>query len=308
MVNDRLWFSRNKLCNCRTSNNNFVGPLVGKALVQLHFDDKYVSSVGVDMFVILSSFTNALFEKLFCDHDDSIYTNHDVISHGLKTKSLMLVTFKTNVRKYNLKINHTYLLTDMNKDFIRLYNPHGKITSVPKKKFFECLEILGISYYENRVFNMTETINLKEFTESWRELEGDERIFYISFDLFVLENDTELLINFLENCQFNKLLAMKCYIVGEINHYNRITWISSNASLRATLQPGSHRVVLHIVASDNVVNFQNTEDFKKCLNKEENNIFVRFASSKHYTINKTDGNMIIQIKEVLQYAIDAYKW
>ena len=33
------------------------------------------------------------------------------------------------------------------------------------------------------------------------------------------------------------------------------------------------------------------------MNKEENKVFIRFASSKHYTINKTADCIIGQIKE-----------
>ena len=96
----------NKLFYSNSPKNNFLGPLLEKALIHLHFNGKYKSAKGVPAFMILSSFTNSFFEE-FRGFSDEIY---DVINHGIKTKSLIVVIFKENVQKfkYALLKNHYY--------------------------------------------------------------------------------------------------------------------------------------------------------------------------------------------------------
>ena len=91
---------------------------------------------------MLSSITNSLFEKLVFDRNDLVYKNYDFVKHGFKTKSLMVTVFKQTTRKLSLLTNHSYLLTDMNKDSVKLYNPHGKIMLVPKQTFFGSVEYI----------------------------------------------------------------------------------------------------------------------------------------------------------------------
>ena len=71
VVNDSLVFFSfplsfviNKLFYSGSCNNNFLGPLFEKALVELHFDGDYRFAEGVDPIDVFSSFSNAFYERI----------------------------------------------------------------------------------------------------------------------------------------------------------------------------------------------------------------------------------------------------
>ena len=128
VVNEKLELISNKLKYCRTYDQNFLGPLLEKALVQLHFDGKYELAEGVHAVNVLTRFINTFFERFYCIHIDNKYTQlsylgkncfttessssgqciddrtlfeiYDVITYGLETNSLMVVNFKNNLPEH----------------------------------------------------------------------------------------------------------------------------------------------------------------------------------------------------------------
>ena len=235
---------------------------------------------------MLSSLTNSLFEKLVFDRNDLVYKNYDIVKHGFKTKSLMVTVFKQTLRKLSLLTNHSYLLTDMNKDSVKLYNPHGKIILVPKQTFFGSVEYIYISYFDNKVFNMPEKINISEFTESWSvdtQFEC-EPLIYINYELFVEEENTEMLVNLLGSFILDiKLYALFFDSEGKIS-FPYEAWVTTNDSLRFRCDRGVY--VLHFRLYNNNYNADRFNDILQHLNAEENKVFIRFASSNQYMVRQ----------------------
>ena len=77
---------------------NVVGPLLEKALIKLLFNGNYELARRVNPIKVFTCFSNAFFEEF---HDTDLiglgYNVKDVIIHGKKTNSLMVITFKTTV-------------------------------------------------------------------------------------------------------------------------------------------------------------------------------------------------------------------
>ena len=280
-VNDNLWFFFNKLYYSRSSNNNFFGSLLEKALVELHFDGKYKSAEGCNKLIMLSSLTNALFEKLVFTDNFLIYENHDIILHGVKTKSLMVVSFKKTGRKFNLRPCHSYLLVDMNKDIVKLYNPHGKIMELPKQTFFGHVATVGISYFDNKVFGMPGKIKLINKIESWR-LDKDKRLdndpsLYICHDLTVVEDDTLWLVNLL--CSQNIMIEFNALIYGREDLGCQLKFhVTGNDSFRIRCKRGRYQLVYILLNND--YNVQHYNDILQCPDAEKHKIFIRYASNK----------------------------
>ena len=281
-VNDNLWCFFNKLYYSRSSNNNFFGSLLEKALVELHFDGKYKSAEGCNELVMLSSLTNALFEKLVFNRNFLIYENHDIILHGVKTKSLMVVSFKKTGRKFNLRPRHAYLLVDMNKDIVKLYNPHGKIMEVPKQTFFGHVATVGISYFDNKVFGMPGEIKLSDTIESWRQDEDPQTSLYICHNLTVVEDDTWWLVNLL--CSQNLMIEFNALIYGRDGFSTADLgcqlkfYVEGNDSIRLRCKRG--RYVLVYILRNNDYNAPHYNDILQCPDAEKHKVFIRYASNK----------------------------
>ena len=100
VVNESLTFwndsvDSNNLYYSDGMNQNFVGPLLEKALVELLFAGNYKLARSIDGAIVLTSFSNALFEEFY--DSDLVYLGYnlkDVLTHGINTNSLMVVTLK----------------------------------------------------------------------------------------------------------------------------------------------------------------------------------------------------------------------
>ena len=131
VVNESLAFWNdpvysNELYYSDGRNQNFVGPLLEKALIKLFFNGNYELARNVDPVKIITSFFNAIFEEFYnTDLNDLGYKVEDVITHGKKTNSLMVVEFKNTIPNYSISNTHAYTLIDYTEDMVKLYDPHG---------------------------------------------------------------------------------------------------------------------------------------------------------------------------------------
>ena len=298
-VNDSLPHIGSTLKYSCSFSNNSVGPLLEKALVKLHFQGNYESAEGVKAHHILTSFTNNFFEKYFNISTDLTCNLHDVIHHGMITRSLMVVTFKKNVRKYSVSQGHYYTVLEMNEKLVKLYNPHGETIFLSISKFLKKIYKLEISYFENKIFMMPEIETLEEFWETWPELQINNKISFIVYDLLVKEDDTEMLINLIEknDHKMQRVILIiaeneKENAVGKnkqvlstscLKHLQNIHY---KPSLRQNLNKGKYKIVVTF----SKYKYTNLYDDRNCLeylNNGGNKMLFRFASSKHCTVNKT---------------------
>ena len=104
----------------RSCNDSLVGPLLEKAIVQLHYGGNYESTRGINATNVLSSFTDSFFEHHLTNSKDTHFSLEELISHGLKTKSQMVVSFKKSVKNLNLFSRHYYTLVDVKNNFVKL--------------------------------------------------------------------------------------------------------------------------------------------------------------------------------------------
>ena len=115
----------NELVYSGSNNDDMVGPLLEKALVDLHFDGDYKSTYAIRPSFVLSSFTNSYYEDFPSVSIDLTFDISEVIDHGLKTNSPMVVGFKEDTPDGFLLKNHYYTLVNVTNNVINLYNPHG---------------------------------------------------------------------------------------------------------------------------------------------------------------------------------------
>ena len=283
VVDDCLSFLFNELYFSRSWNRNFVGPLLEKALMQLHFDGNYKSAEGIDCIVFLTSFTNNIFESYRSDsHLNLSYRAHEVIKHGIDTKSLMVVSFEKCFNEYSLITQHEYTIIDMSKEFVKLYNPYGKTVLVPKYYFFDCLSYITICYFENKVFEMPIIKDLMEFTESWCPYNEEREFLYISFNLDVEEDNTVLVVNLLGRPGLKMHTSCVRWVENELICDYKMP-ITPNNDYRWQFDTGVHMINFEAFAFENTEIY---EDIVNNLNEEENKMFLRFASSKHCIMEK----------------------
>ena len=294
LVDDKLLFfddrlELNKLYLSKSYDNNFAGPLLEKALIQLYFEG-YKDAEGVDEVLMLSSLTNNLYERILFDCN-STFKIHEIITHGAQSKSLMLVTFKKEnlIPVYEVVSEHSYSLIDMQKHFVKLYDPHGKLVVLPKGYFFQNLDFLDISYNKNNIFDMNVS-TVVDFTDKWSL--GESGI-YLKFELVVEENLTEILLNLTSHHRINILLNVEFdYKVGDTMNINEGIvsdnfGLSTNSSLRLKLKEGTYSFLFQIfkVYNSKVKNFSYILDK---LSSEHDEMVIRFASSKVCTITNTE--------------------
>ena len=241
VVNGNLPANNDRLNYCRSYNKNLVGPLLEKALIKLHFDGKYESADAVAGHNVLTSFTDNFFEQHRIINNGSRSKVDDVISHGLKNNSQMVVEFYDTISKYGLKGHHYYSLVDKKDSLVRLYNPHGNLLSVPKNIFFESLKHFEISYYNNKVFGMPEIKTNLEISDSWSALKKNENVHTKKYDMIVEVDDTKVLINLI--VKLDKDVYTSCCIFSESDQKTKLTKCFINQrSVRANLKRGKYWV------------------------------------------------------------------
>ena len=179
-VSESLPFYQNHLLYSQSVKaGECLSPLLEKALVQLLFEGKYEKARSVAAVKVFTSFTNTFFEQIIkYGNNCNIHGLNDIINHGVRTKSLMAVTFKKDMNK-TLLAKHYYTLIDINEKFVEIYNPHGRTICVPKTIFFDYLFLFEISYSENKLLMWPEVKTFEEFSESWIALKGSNVLFMI---------------------------------------------------------------------------------------------------------------------------------
>ena len=91
---------------------------------------------------------------------------------------------------------HCYTLVGMQKDnMVEIYDPYGNYIYLTKSEFYESLEMLDISYFNDQIFGMPGIKSSAEFNETWLKINPPELIRFVEYDLAVEEDDTDLLIN-----------------------------------------------------------------------------------------------------------------
>ena len=84
----------------------------------------------------------------------------------------------------------------MQKDnMVEIYDPYGSYIYLTISEFYESLEMLDISYFNDQIFGMPGIKSSAEFNETWLKINPPELIRFVEYDLAVAENDTDLLIN-----------------------------------------------------------------------------------------------------------------
>ena len=194
-----VWVDKSGLEYCMSWNNNLVGPLLEKALVLLHFDGNYQSARGVSAAsLVMPSLANGFFETFGTGRlKNGSCKLDEVVDHGLRTNSQMVVTFldaeKTDTSLIN---NNGYALINENhveENQIKLYNPHGEVLSVDKSIFSETELLFEICYFGNQIFRMSETKTTVDLTCNWPSfLECDKQKVFVDYDLLIEDDDTEM--------------------------------------------------------------------------------------------------------------------
>ena len=160
-----FWNTLYYSCSC---NQNFVGPLLEKALIELLFKGNYELAKSVNAVNIFTCFSNSLFEEIhYSDLGNFGFKLKDVITHGIKTNSLMVVDFKDNASNVNILDLHYYSLIDYKEDMLKLYDPHGTYIMIPTNTFIENFDRLTISYIDSKIFRIPKLNTFVEFADTW---------------------------------------------------------------------------------------------------------------------------------------------
>ena len=281
----------------RSANDDFFGPLLEKALIDLLFEGDYRSSHMVLPSHVLCSLFNNYFEEFPSVSAKLPFEISELVEHGLKPNSPMVVEFKN--RSGILKGYHCYTLLDIRDGVAEVYDPHGKHVSIPENHFYENLSTFDISFNENRVFRMPEIRTSAEFNETWPELKPREKIRFVDYDLVVYEDGTELLLNLLVAKHDRKVKA-RMFITDERKENfpkviaaslvesvdektTRRIYLTSN-SLRATLNGGRYKVVVALSALETFQSCELCPDYFENGGKE---FVLRLAASKRSSVEKS---------------------
>ena len=287
VVDGILPTDRNGLIYSESYNENLVGPFLEKALIKLHFDGKYDSAEGITGYNVLRSFSNNVCERYVsylnkCKNYSRLNVD-DLINHGLKTKSQMVVTFKEDVLKYSLRIFHFYTLVDIKNNGVKLYDPHGNRFSIPKKIFYDNLFFFEISYFNNKVFGMSEIKTYLEFTETWPALKNHQKVHIMKYNLIVEQDDTEVLINLI--VKHSSDIITCCCIFSESDLNDKHTKLFLNPdSFRANLNSGKYYVLIKLW---DVYENENSELYSNYLENGGNEFIFRLAASKLFSVKKS---------------------
>ena len=309
VVNERLFLRNNsclhfifglqKLYYSQSHNHNFIGPLLEKALVKLHFDEKYELSYGVMVSNVLSSLSNNFFEEFSKDGLSSLgYNLESVITHGRKYSCLMVVSFNNN--NFSLHPHHAYTIIDCKKDVVNLYNPHGKHVLVPINYFIENLNHLCISYTGDKVFEMANVKTLKEFSDCWEELSADKTFSCVYYLLTVEEDGTEVLINIIDSYHTDVHKNIFLYSVNAKTFQAKYCDVntSNGRTLRKKLMSGSYQIeFMQYFAKD--AHMKNVkENYSDCSKIDKNGFCFRFAASKKCTVKKIYSREDLTIEDM----------
>ena len=313
IVDKKLPYDGNELKYCTSSSSNFLGPLLEKALVELHFDGNYELAKGVPASFVMSSLTNNFFEDLLVTSNDKSFDIDKLINHGLETKSQMAVNFlQENLSHLNLYTNHYYaILHEENtkcNDSIFFYNPHGKVVSTSKKDFNKINpKLFEICYSDNKIFGIPEIKTNTCFTYKWPKLKWNERIHFVTYNLLVKEDKTEVLINVIEKNHSLKVIP-KIFI---ITNCEKITSIKSSFSvveerrerkyfggnsLRKNLKRGKYKIV---VVMSTFYKIESCEECRNYLESNGNEFLFRLAASNHCLVYKSTIKETYKIEKFL---------
>ena len=286
----------NKLKYCRSSNNNLIGPLLEKALVELHFGGNYQSAEGVPASFVLSSLSNNFFEEILFTNNKKILKFIEIIDHGLKSRSPMMVSFFNSFPKKNIAIYHYHSLLEASSNFkeFTLYDPHGKNIFIKKEELKKNNFKFEICYFENKIFGIPEIKTYVEFTDKWQVLKRSESIHIVDYNLLVEEDNTEILMNL--NIKEHMVIVPKLFIIANNDKMTvietSITFISvkntiktfKKRSLRANLRRGKYKIVVLMSAFNKL---KSCEECRKYLENDGNKFLFRFAASKQCIIAKS---------------------
>ena len=274
-----LSFVRNKLFYSRNCNNNFLGPLLEKALVKLHFDGDYRLAEGIDPIDVFASFSNAFYERI--NNGDSVNIL-DTIHSGKKNNFLMTVSFIATLPKYKILDQHVYTLIDKTKDAVKLYNPHGYFVMVPTNVLVENFKRFSVSYVENDSFKLHKS----EFLETWSLESYKSWHLNVSYDLFVAEDNTEVLVNILYEIRgevTGSVYVHQCSdekTEDEPKLMSDYSVCSKNKSFRLLLHRGSYKIVF-----EQEMTFKGNTYYKN-MEKSKYEYLFRFASTKRFAVKK----------------------
>ena len=278
----------NKLYYSDGRDQNYVGPLLEKALIELLFNGNYELAHGDGTMNVLNSFTNSYFEEFYGPGlIDLGYNVKDVIIHGKKSNSLMVITFKTTVSEYNILDCHVYSLIDLTEDGVKLYNPHGKHLMIPTNIFVENFHRLHICYIDNEIFNFPKLKTSVEFTDSWKEITDDAQFSDVDYEFVVDEDDTEILINMFTNSYDEIFKSIRIYRVNEMNTLEPASIIYTVRSFRILLGRGKYKLTFkQRVASYNISSRH--QKYSEYLENDKNDFLFRFVASKRCAVKKSD--------------------
>ena len=284
----------------RSSNENLVGPLLEKALVQLHFDGRYEAARGVPATFVMASLSNSFFEEFASESKKLSSELEMAMEHGVKTNCQMVVCDDNR---------HAFALLGYDrqdeKKPIKLYDPHGGTYSVGKKKFSENLKVLVMSYYENKIFQMPEIKTSVEFVGNWPASQSSEEVFLVDYDLFIKEDDTEILMNVI--AKPNLHIKPQMFIIasdGGMTVIKNSTVVTKDlvyhkASLRANLKNGKYKIV--IGPTKLLIPDKSCEDCKKYLENGGSEFLFRLAASKRCSVEKSTEEDVEKIEEALKW-------
>ena len=305
-----VWVDKSGLEYCMSSNNNLVGPLLEKALVLLHFDGDYQSARGVSAAkLVMPSLSNGFFEQFRTGRlKNGSYQLNEVVDHGLRTNSQMVVSFQdTETTETSLISKHGYALINENnvvENQIKLYNPHGEILSVDKSIFSEAELLFEICYFGNQIFRMSETKTTVDLTCNWPFLEYDKQKVFVDYDLLIKDDDTEILINVITKPSDKVAPTIfimtndhrKAVVKASVYKPKLLNELLYPKSLRENLKAGKYKIV--ILLSDMHV-LDCCEDGREYLENGGNEFLLRLAASKQCAVEKPTKKETDEIRSEL---------
>ena len=228
---DKVGLPRNKeneLIYSDSNNDDMIGPLLEKALVDLHFDGDYESTYGICFSFVLSSFTNSYYEDFPSVSIGLTFDISEVINHGLKTNSPMVVSFEVDTADGLLLKNHYYTLVNVTNNVVKLYNPNGHFRLISKTCFYKNLVSFQISYFKNKVFRFPEIENSVEFYKTWAAMKQNKSVNFKHFNLVSDEDNTGLLINLIFKKDPNKVIEPQIFITTDYDDVDHNQVIQSS--------------------------------------------------------------------------------
>ena len=218
----------------------------------------------------------------------------------------MAVSFKEPVGKYNLPSHHYHSVFEAENakaDSVQLYNPYGKLFSIPKEDFFDAEKVFEICYFDNKIFGFTEIKTSIEFVGNWPPLKVNQKVHFVDYDLLVKEKDTEVLINLIPKHSYStklqafivtnddKMAVEKCSTLfsgkGEVFARN---------SLRANLKSGNYKLVVVVSRS---LGLKSCGKCVEYLENGGNEFLFRLAASKQCFVEKSEGKEAEKIERVI---------